>query len=66
MDAFEKWVEPHLPVDAAGDTQAFKGLLRERFAALANDAADILALGDGHINGAAQEIRDRLHPAGRP
>lgn len=65
LEGFEELIEPHLSEQAAGDVQAFKGLVRMRLDALAHDAADVLTL-DGHINGAAQEIRDRLSPTGRP
>lgn len=59
-------IEPHLTTAAAGDVQAFKGLVRMRLGALATDAAELIALGEGSINGYAQEIRDRLSPTGRP
>ena len=67
LEEFERIIEPYLPVEAAGAIQSFKGLTRMRFAALAHDAADLIALGtDGHINGLAQEFKDKLSPVGRP
>lgn len=63
LDAFEQMIEPHLPADAAGDVQAFKGLCRARFNSLANDAVEASEL---EQNGVAQELRDRLSPVGRP
>lgn len=66
LESFEETIEPYLPVDAAGDIQSFKGLVRMRMKALSHDATDLLELGSGAVNGVAQEIRDRLHPAGRP
>lgn len=64
---FEDVIEPLLPPEAAGAIQSFKGLTRMRFAALAHDAADLIALGEnGHVNGLAQEFKDRLSPVGRP
>lgn len=64
LEAFERDIEPHLPPDAAGVIQDFKALVRMRLSSLADDAADVL--GSAQINGAALDIRDRLHPAGRP
>jgi hypothetical protein len=67
LEGFEEMIEPHLPAAAAGDIQAFKGLVRMRMDALAHDAADLFALGEnGAVNGVAQEMRDRLSPTGRP
>lgn len=66
LEGFEEDIEPHLPSEAAGVTQAFKGLVRHRLDALANDATDVFSLGDGEVNGVAQEVRDRLHTVGRP
>lgn len=64
LEAFEQQIEPHLPPEAAGDVQAFKGLARARFNALATDAVEIASVES--VNGVAQEIRDRLSPVGRP
>lgn len=66
LEAFEVDIEPHLSAEAQGAVRGFKGLVRHRLDALANDAADVFALGNGALNGAAQEIRDRLSPTGRP
>lgn len=67
LEAFEEQIEAHVPANLAGDVQSFKGLVRARFNALAVDAADILALGENtEQNGAAMELKDRLHPLGRP
>jgi hypothetical protein len=66
LEGFEDMIEPHLTSAAAGDIQAFKGLVRMRMDALAHDAADLLSLEGGAINGVAQEMRDRLSPTGRP
>lgn len=64
LEGFEEMIEPHLPAEAAGQIQAFKGLVRMRLDALAHDAGDLLSLGE--VNGVAQEMRDRLSPTGRP
>ena len=66
LEAFEERIEPHLPESEAGAVQDFKGLVRARMNALATDASDILSLGEGVQNGLAQDVRDRLHPTGRP
>jgi hypothetical protein len=66
LEAFERDIESLLSREAAGAVQAFKGLVRNRLDALANDATDVFHLGNGTVNGAAQEIRDRLSPTGRP
>lgn len=66
LEAFEEMIQPHLPADAAGDIQGFKGLVRQRLKALADDASDLLSLDGGAINGVAQEQRDKLSPTGRP
>lgn len=64
LEDFERRLEPHLPPSAAGEVQAFKGLVRARMNALAVDAIDIYTLGER--NGLAQEFRDSLHPTGHP
>jgi len=62
LTAFEERILPHLPREAAGEVQAFKGLVRERFDALAADAdelIDLLMSGEAP-NGAAIELRDAV------
>lgn len=67
LENFEQVIEPHLSSEAAGAIQDHKGLVRARMNALATDASEIMALGeDTAQNGLAIEIRDRLHPEGRP
>lgn len=66
LSGFEEKIEPHLGPDAAGAIQDYKGLVRMRMDALAQDAADLLSLDGGAINGVAQEMKDRLSPTGRP
>jgi hypothetical protein len=67
LEAFEADIEPHLPVEAAGKIQSFKGLVRARMNALATDAVDIISLGEtAELNGVAQELRDQVSPVGRP
>lgn len=65
LENFEHNIEPHLPREAAGAVQDFKGLVRARMNALATDAVEILTL-DTVPNGVAQEIRAALSPTGRP
>lgn len=62
LEAFERMIQPHLPPSAAGEIDAFKGLVRARFNSLANDAVEASEL---EKNGVAQELRDRLSPIGR-
>jgi hypothetical protein len=68
LEAFEQNIEPHLSPEANGDVQDFKGLVRARVNALAVDAAEIMDLEDRAIvqNGAADDLRHRLSPTGRP
>lgn len=66
LERFEETIEPHLPPEAAGDVQDFKGVVRVRLNALAHDASDLLEGAHVAVNGVAQEIRDRLSPLGRP
>lgn len=66
MCEFEEKIEPHLPPAAKGDARDFKAFFRARITSLADDACDIVTLGDGAVNGVAQEMRDRLSPVGRP
>lgn len=67
LEHFETHIEPHLPPEAAGGVQDFKGLVRARMNALAVDALEIMALEDSAIavNGAAQELRESISPTGR-
>lgn len=65
-EAFQRYVEPHLPAGAVKAIRDFKGLLRARFNALSTDAIDLMSLGDVEFNGFAVDIRDRLSPTGRP
>jgi len=65
LEAFEQQIAPHLPAEAAGAVQDFKGLVRARMNALAVDAVEIFTL-DTVPNGVALEQRDALSPTGRP
>jgi hypothetical protein len=62
LSAFEERLIPLLPAEAAGEIQAFKGLVRERFDALAFDADELIGLlvDGGEKNGAAIELRDTV------
>lgn len=62
LTAFEERILPHLPREAAGEVQAFKGLVRERFDALAFDADELIGLlvSGAEQNGAATELRDTV------
>lgn len=67
LESCEQHLEPHLPPEAAGALQDFKGLVRARLNALSSDAIDVMALSaDTEINALAVEVRDRMSPVGRP
>lgn len=61
LEEFERTIEPLIPPKAAAE---FKALARRKLNALAVDAIDLMSLGDMAINGAAQDIRDRISPDG--
>jgi len=65
LEEFEEKIAPLLPEPASEVVENFKGLVRRKMNALAVDAIDVNSVG-GHINGYAIEVRDRLHPEGRP
>lgn len=71
LGEFERSVEPHLNLNdpaVIGGVNEFKALVRMRLNALAVDAVDALkaTLEGKSINQAGQDLRDRLHPEGRP
>lgn len=61
LEEFERTIQPLIPEEQA---QEFKALARRKLNALAVDAIDLMKLGDMAINGAAQDIRDRIAPDG--
>lgn len=64
LDDFDAKAGPHLPPDVAEDV---KGIIRRKFHALALDAIEVYSLAPGEeMNGAVVELRDHLHPEGRP
>lgn len=64
LERFERDVEPHLPSTVTPQVDDFKALVRMRFNALAVDAADLMS--SEQINGYALDLKDRIHPEGRP
>lgn len=66
LEGFEQTIQPLLPDTAGGAVQDFKGLVRARINALATDAVELIELDGTERNGAAIELRDRLHAEGRP
>jgi hypothetical protein len=70
LEEFENSIEPLLGENGAeaGVVQDFKGLVRARFKALAIDANEAFSLATAGmaLNGAGQQVRDQLHPVGRP
>lgn len=63
LEEFEKTIEGRIPEDVASD---FKAMTRRKINALAVDACDVMNLEGMAINGAAQDIKDRLYVDGRP
>jgi hypothetical protein len=61
LEAFEETIEPLIPAEASKE---FKALVRRKMNALAADAIELLELEEKAINGAAQDIRDRIFPDG--
>lgn len=67
LDEFESVILPLLPESATPQVTQFKATVRQKFNALAVDAAELVDLGeDMVINGAAVEQKDRIFPHGRP
>lgn len=62
LEEFERTIEPLVPAEVA---QAFKGIVRRKFGALAKEAEDLMGL-DGEMNAIAQDMKDRLHADGVP
>lgn len=66
MEEFEAVILPLLPATATAQVESFKGILRQKFNALAIDASEVAALGeDETLNGFAIEAKDRAFPHGR-
>lgn len=70
LEAFEKAIAPYLDPDCddvipAQEVENFKALVRARLTSLANDACDVVRLGDQRLNGAAVDLRDHVSPHGR-
>lgn len=64
LDFFDAEAGPHLPPDVA---DAVKRIFRRKMHALAMDACEVISLKPGEeMNGAFWELRDHLHPEGRP
>lgn len=64
LDVFDAEVLPLLP-EGVGDHM--KGIIRQKFHALALDAAEVAALKpDEVLNGAAIELRDQVKASPRP
>jgi hypothetical protein len=61
LEAFEESIEPLIPASVA---EQFKVLVRRKMNALAADVIELIELEDKAINGAAQDIKDRLFADG--
>jgi hypothetical protein len=65
LEEFEEVILPLLPQNAHEQVTKFKATVRQKFNALAVDASELVALGEGEVNGYAVEQRDRIYPHGR-
>lgn len=66
MEEFEVKILPLLPKSANAQVESFKGILRQKFNALAVDASEVALLEDGEsVNGFAIEAKDKVYPHGR-
>lgn len=61
LEVFEEEIEPLISSEQA---KKFKALARRKMGALAADAVELLNLENMAINGAAQDIRDRVFADG--
>lgn len=63
LEEFEREVEPFVP---EGVAQSFKAMVRRKVTALAADCTEVMELDRDQMamNGAAQSIKDSLHPDG--
>lgn len=63
LEVFEREIEPFVPSEVAKD---FKALVRRKVTALAADCIEVMELENDQqaMNGAAQSIRDSIHPDG--
>lgn len=59
LEEFERDIEPRIPPEVAA---TFKALVRRKFEAFSVDVIEVLGLEETVMNGAAQDIKDRLHP----
>lgn len=77
LEEFENTVEAkieeaaqHLPpplrIELSAAVEAHKATVRRKIQALATDCVDLMAHSNTTFNGYARDIRDRLHPEGRP
>lgn len=62
LEQYEALVAPHLPSDARGASEQFKGIARDTLKELTGDGCDVIeAVANGQeINGLAIELRDRV------
>jgi hypothetical protein len=59
LEEFERDIEPRLPEEVA---QKFKALVRRKVTALAVDCIEVMDLENTVMNGAARDLKDRIHP----
>ena len=59
LEEFEREIEPRIPTDVAA---GYKALVRRKITALAADCLEVMDLEDTVMNGAARDLKDRIHP----
>lgn len=59
LEEYERSIEPLIPKDTS---DAFKALVRRKVTALAVDCIEVMELEETAMNGAAQDIKDRISP----
>lgn len=62
LEQYERLVAPHLSSEAHGNSEAFKGIVRDTLKEMTGDGCDVIeAVQNGEqINEAAVQVRDRL------
>lgn len=59
LEEFERIVEPRVPKEVSDE---FKPIVRRKVSALGADCIEMLGLGNEAMNGAAQDLKDRVEP----
>jgi hypothetical protein len=59
LEEFERDIEPRIPQEVA---TAYKALVRRKVTALAADCLEVMDMENTVMNGAARDLKDRIHP----